>query len=83
MAEQSLRKILLTAYPQIDILPIDPDDLRQVDEAVRNEETGDALFNFLWRELGEAGRSDEAIRVLDQALEDLQAVRDAIEEEAE
>jgi len=61
------QKRLLEAYPNIGMLPVDPDSV------------GDTLFTFMWRELADAGETPEnAISALDVALSDIEAVRAAI-----
>ncbi len=74
------QRLLLEAYPDLDLLPIDPKDHREVDDTVRSHETGDTLFDFLWLELGDVGDAgpEDALRSLDQAIAELQKVRDHI-----
>jgi hypothetical protein len=43
--------ILLASYPDIDLLPFD--SAAEAEQRVEDGETGDTLFDFLWRELGE------------------------------
>ena len=73
-------KSLLAAYPGVDMLPIDPTDPEAVEEVVDNDAIGDTLFAFLWRELDDVGDVDpaDALRALESAISDIQAVKSAI-----
>lgn len=71
---------LLAAYPNLDLLPIDPSDPDGVAAVVENDATGDTLFNFLWRELNDAGEDRRAASAkLAEAIRDLEAVKAAID----
>ncbi|ARJ65973.1 hypothetical protein WV31_10070 [Magnetospirillum sp. ME-1] len=71
---------LLKAYPNIDLLPIDPADPESVDALVAEDATGDTLFAFLWRELGDAGEDRrEASAMLALAINDIAIVKAAID----
>ncbi|HRY01557.1 MAG TPA: hypothetical protein P5256_00405 [Beijerinckiaceae bacterium] len=80
VAPHPFHALLLASYPNVDLLPFDPSDYSAVDAAVRNNETGDTLFNFLWRELSDLApddREDALARIL--AVErDVQAVYRAL-----
>lgn len=67
------REILLKGYPFIDLLPIPLDDHDQIDKLVKSDETGDTLFNFLWRELSSIDK-DEVIPNLEKSINDLSAI---------
>lgn len=71
---------LLKAYPNIDLLPIDPSDPDGVEAIVAEDATGDTLFAFLWRELGDAGDDRrEASAMLALAIQDIGLVKAAID----
>jgi len=71
---------LLRSYPNVQHMSIDPDDPVAVERDVATGRTGDTLFDFLWIEMKEAATDkEEALRLLERAMEDIQAVRDAIE----
>lgn len=72
------RSVLLASYPGMASLPLDPADETAVDESVRAGETGDDLFAFLWRELGDASSLAEAARMTGTASQDIQSVRDGL-----
>ena len=68
------------AYPHSDLLPIDPEQdcssLQSLLAKVTTENIGDSLFQFLIVEMVEGGESTlaGAIKVLEQAREDIDAV---------
>lgn len=74
------QKTLLAAYPSVGMLPIDPADPESVEVVVESDGTGDTLFSFLWRELGDVGDESaaDAVRALNSAIADIEAVKNAI-----
>ena len=84
----NIARIVYDAYPHADLLPIDAErDCRSLEtlrDRVTAENIGDGLFSFMVVEIVEGGEGtiDGAIRVLEQARADvdavLQALRDAI-----
>jgi hypothetical protein len=76
----NLARIIYDAYPNSDLLPIDPDkDCRSLQDlftAVTKNNIGDTLFQFIVIEVIEGGecRPGGAIRVLERAREDIDAV---------
>ena len=76
--------IIYDAYPHADLLPIEPDrdcrDLQSLLARVTNENIGDGLFTFMVVEIVEGGESTltGAIRVLEQAKGDVEAVLQAL-----
>lgn len=67
--------VLLKAYPDIDLLRINPESPRDVDRTVRRHRTGDTLFDFLWLELDDdCSCVGSAIWRLENAIEDIGAV---------
>jgi len=76
--DENPKAVLARSYPGRDVIPVDLDDHVAVDRAVREGSTGDLLFSFLWRELGDADGVAEARRMAETALDDLQAVADSV-----
>lgn len=84
----NIARILYEAYPHSDLLPIDPGwdccDLTALLERVTTHDIGDGLFRFMVVEIVEGGEStlSGAIRVIERAKDDveavLQALRDAL-----
>jgi hypothetical protein len=80
----NLARIIYDAYPNSDLLPIDPDeDCRSMQDlltAVTKNKIGDTLFQFIVIEIVEGGKSrlGGAIRVLASAREDIDAVLRAL-----
>lgn len=72
-------KIIYRAYPDSDLLPIDPPANGETigDFAVRAEAAGDTLFLFLCREANDDIDAEEYLHRLDRALCDIERVRDA------
>ena len=84
-AEQiNLALIIYDAYPHADLLPIEPErdcrDLQSLLARVTNENIGDGLFTFMVVEIVNGGESTltGAIRVLEQAKGDVEAVLQAL-----
>ena len=84
-AEQiNLALIIYDAYPHADLLPIEPErdcrDLQSLLARVTNENIGDGLFTFMVVEIVKGGESTltGAIRVLEQAKGDVEAVLQAL-----
>jgi len=74
-------QIIYGAYPDHDLLPIEPP---RVDEtigafSVRAEQAADTLFLFLCREADDRIDACEYIKRLDRAIHDIQAIREAVE----
>ena len=84
MTDQTIAKLLYAAYPDADLLPIDPVkdccDLATLLTKVTQEDIGDSLFWFMVVEMVEGGESTlaGAIRVMARAREDVQAVLNAL-----
>lgn len=82
--EVNIARILYDAYPDSDLLPINPErDCRSLDdllERVTTQDIGDTLFKFLVLEIVEGGEStvEGAIRVLKRARKDIDAVLQAL-----
>ena len=86
----NIARIVYDAYPHADLLPIDPErdcrSPRDLLARVTGENIGDGLFSFMVVEIIEGGEStlNGAIRVMEQAKADveavLQALRDADQE---
>ena len=80
----NIARILYDAYPDSDLLPLDPDqdcrDLESLCAKVRSEGFGDPLFQFLVTEIieGGEGRLEGAIRVVKRARKDVDAVLRAL-----
>ena len=84
--ETNIARIIYDAYPHADLLPIDPEqDCRSLQSLLAratNENIGDSLFTFMVVEIDEGGESTlaGAIRVLDQAKADVEAVLQALQD---
>jgi hypothetical protein len=84
--EINIARIVYDAYPHADLLPIDPEQdcctLQTLLAKVTGENIGDSLFRFMIVEIVEGGEStlDGAIRVLEQAGADVQAVLQVLRE---
>ena len=80
----NIARIIYDAYPHADLLPIDADrDCRSLQGLlvkVTNENIGDGLFTFMVVEIIEGGEGtlNGAIRVLEQAKSDVEAVLQAL-----
>ena len=80
----NIARIVYDAYPQSDLLPIDPDkdctSLQILLAKVSNEDIGDGLFRFLIIEIVEGGEStlEGAVRVVRRARHDVDAVLQAL-----
>ncbi len=80
----NLARIVYDAYPHSDLLPIDPEkdcrDLQALMEKVRGTDIGDTLFQFLVLEIVEGGEGtlEGAVRVIEQARSDVDAVLRAL-----
>ena len=80
----NIARIVYDAYPQSDLLPIDPEkdcsSLQTLLAKVSTEDIGDGLFRFLIIEIVEGGEStlDGAIHVVKQARNDVDAVLQAL-----
>jgi hypothetical protein len=79
-------KEVYDSYPAADLLALDPPEThetfhdyinRQRKQQIR--ECGDTLFAFLLFELAEAGSREEAVHMLDRALDDILCVRRAVD----
>jgi len=79
-----IARIIYDAYPHSDLLPIDPEqdclDLQTLLTKVTSENIGDGLFRFIVVEIVEGGEGtlDGAIRVMERAKEDVEAVLQAL-----
>jgi len=82
--EPNLARILYDAYPDSDLLPLDPErdcrDLQALLEKIRTSNIGDTLFQFLVLEMTEGGEGTlaGAIRVIGRARDDVDAVLQAL-----
>ena len=78
--QTNIARTIYDAYPHADLLPIDPEQdcrtLQTLLARVTGENIGDSLFKFMVVEIIEGGESTlaGAIRVLDRAREDVEAV---------
>ena len=85
--EINIARIIYDAYPHSDLLPIDPDQdcrtLRSLLDRVTGENIGDGLFKFMVVEIVEGGEDTltGAIRVLEQARADVDAVLQALRDQ--
>ena len=83
----NIARIIYDAYPHSDLLPIDPErdcrDLQTLLAKVTAENIGDSLFKFTVIEIVEGGEStlDGAIRVMERAKDDVEAVLQALQAE--
>ena len=83
--EINIARIIYDAYPHADLLPIDPEhdcrNLQTLLSKVNSENIGDGLFMFIVVEIIEGGEStlDGAIRVMERAREDVEAVLQALQ----
>ena len=81
----NIARIIYDAYPHSDLLPIDPEqdchNLNDLLAKVTGENIGDGLFRFIVVEIIEGGEStlDGAIRVMERAREDVEAVLQALQ----
>ena len=82
--EINIARIIYDAYPHSDLLPVDPEQdcgsLQTLLAKVNSENIGDGLFKFMVIEIVEGGEStlDGAIRVMERAREDVEAVLQAL-----
>jgi hypothetical protein len=80
----NIARILYDAYPESDLLPLEPEqdcrDLESLCAKVRSDDFGDTLFQFLVLEIVEGGEGtlEGAIRVLKRARKDVDAVLRAL-----
>jgi len=72
-------KVIYRAYPDSDLLPIDPPMAGETirDFALRAEGAGDTLFLFLCREANDDIDAEEYVHRLDRALRDIEQVHEA------
>jgi len=75
-------QILYRAYPDVDLLPIEPSAPGDTISAfkTRVEDAGDTLFLFLCREADDDIDPQEYLDRLDRAIRDIEAVRHALAE---
>ena len=84
--QTNIARILYDAYPHADLLPIEPErdcrSLQSLFTRVTHENIGDGLFTFMVVEIVEGGESTlaGAIRVLEQARADVNAVLKALQD---
>ena len=82
--QTNIARIVYDAYPHADLLPIDPErdcrSLQSLLARVTGENIGDGLFSFMVVEIIEGGEGtlNGAIRVLEQAKADVEAVLQAL-----
>ena len=82
--EINIARIIYDAYPHADLLPIDSEQdygsLQTLLAKVNSENIGDGLFKFMVVEIVEGGEStlDGAIRVIERASKDVEAVLQAL-----
>ena len=74
-------KVIYQAYPDSDLLPVDPPMAGETigDFAVRAEGAGDTLFLFLCREANDDIDVEEYLDRLDRAQRDIEQVLEAFE----
>jgi len=72
-------QVIYRAYPDSDLLPIDPPKLGETigDFAARADDAGDTLFLFLCREANDDIDAEEYLHRLDRAMRDIEQVQDA------
>ena len=81
----NIARVIYDAYPHADLLPIAPEqdcrNLQTLLAKVTGENIGDGLFKFIVVEIVEGGEStlDGAIRVMERAREDIEAVLQALQ----
>ena len=81
----NIARVIYDAYPNADLLPIDPEhdcrDLQTLLAKVTADNIGDSLFKFIVVEIVEGGESslNGAIRVIERAREDVEAVLQALQ----
>ena len=81
----NIARVIYDAYPHADLLPIDPEqDCRSLQDLlakVTGNNIGDGLFRFIVVEVVEGGEStlDGAIRVMERARNDIEAVLQALQ----
>ena len=75
----SAARIIYEAYPDQDLLPIDPPQRGETIRAfaARAQDAGDTLFLFLCREASDDIGAAEYVARLDRAINDLEQVRAA------
>ena len=73
-------QIIYGAYPDHDLLPIEPPRSHETISAfsIRAEQAADTLFLFLCREADDRIGAREYTKRLDRAIRDVQAVRKAV-----
>jgi hypothetical protein len=79
----SAARIIYQAYPDQDLLPIDPPERGETIRAFADGalDAGDTLFLFLCREAGDdCNDAAEYVRRLDRAINDIEHVRAAFED---
>jgi len=80
----NIARIIYDAYPHSDLLPIDTEqdccDLQTLFAKVTAENIGDSLFKFIVIEIVEGGEGtlDGAIRVMERAKDDVEAILQAL-----
>jgi hypothetical protein len=85
----NIARIIYDTYPHADLLPIDVEQdccsLQSLLAKVTSDNIGDGLFTFMVVEIVEGGEGtlNGAIRVLEQAKEDVEAVLQALQEKQE
>ena len=74
---ETVPQILYGAYPDHDLLPIEPPRPDELVDAFarRAEQAGDTLFLFLCREADDEIDAEEYLVRLDRALRDIDAIR--------
>ena len=74
---ETVPQILYGAYPDQDLLPIEPPYPGETVGAfkLRAEEAGDTLFLFLCREADDEIDAEEYLKRLERAMRDIDAVR--------
>jgi len=81
----NIARLIYDAYPHSDLLPIDPEkdccNLQTLLAKVTSETIGDGLFKFIVVEIAEGGEDtvNGAIRVMERAKEDVEAVLQALQ----
>jgi hypothetical protein len=81
----NIARVIYGAYPHSDLLPIDTEqdccNLKKLLTKVTDDNIGDSLFRFIVVEIVEGGEGtlDGAIRVMERAREDVEAILQALQ----
>lgn len=77
-----LARVIYEAYPESELLAIDPEDLKDLDTLyAASEDIGDSLFRMVVGEAREGACDEDAdrvVRLLNTVVADAMSVRDAV-----